>query len=133
MPYGLAPSRHRSCAALLLLLAAAGCAASRGDPSSRALEAPPDTGEVAVLTLREEPAYDPSLVKLVGTIVNRKAAPVAQASVRVEARDAQGRALTRVIVPASPETITAGGTATFEADVPKSTAVHDYHAEVVGQ
>lgn len=96
-------------------------------------EAPePASGpQVAILSMREEPAYDPSLVKLVGTIVNRGNEPAVRTTVRVEGRDAQGRALTRVIVPASPETIPAGGAASFEVEVPRSSTVHDFHAEAI--
>ncbi len=108
-------------------LGVAGCAAIRKEP-----EAPPPSGpQVAILSMHEEPAYDPSLVKLVGTIVNRGSEPAVRTSVRVEGRDAQGRALTRVIVPAIPETIPAGGAAAFEAQVPRSSTVHDFHAEVI--
>ena len=54
--------------------------------------------------------------------------------VRVEARDVTGRALTRVTVPALSEVIPAGGgTSTFEASVPRGSAIHDYNAGIVGR
>jgi hypothetical protein len=54
--------------------------------------------------------------------------------VRIEGRDILGRALTRVTVPALVEPIApSGGTSSFEASLPESTAIHDYHAEVVAR
>ena len=54
--------------------------------------------------------------------------------VRVDARDAIVRALTRVTVPALVEPIpAAGGTSSFEASMPASATIHDYNADVVSK
>jgi len=136
MPNAFHPGRRRATVAprtVLLVLLASACAATRDEPPAPQ-PAPPAAGsELSIQSLREEPAHDASLVKLVGTVVNRGAEPADRVSVRVEARDPQGRALTRIIVSAYPDTIVAGGAGTFEVDVPKSAAVHDYHAEVVAR
>ncbi|HEY8518186.1 MAG TPA: FxLYD domain-containing protein [Candidatus Binatia bacterium] len=125
--------------ALALLLACAlptllaSCAATRSGTGAGGDAAGGGTGLV-IVDLHAEPASDPSLVKLVGTIVNKTDQPVSRLSVKVEARDAQGRALTRVITPSLSDTIPPqGGTALFEANLPRSNLVHDYFAEVMPQ
>jgi hypothetical protein len=90
--------------------------------------------DFAIVDMRREPGSDPSLVRIVGTIVNNSKEPASHVLVRIEGRDILGRALTRVTVPALVEPIAAsGGTSSFEASLPESTAIHDYHAEVVAR
>ncbi len=90
--------------------------------------------DILIVDMHEEAGSDPSLIRVVGTIINRRNQDVARVMVRVEARDVTGRALTRVTVPALSEVIPAGGgTSTFEASVPRSSAIHDYNAEIVGR
>lgn len=93
-----------------------------------ATPAPPD---VAILDLHEESATDPSLVRIVGTIVNRSNQELGHLSVRIEARDPQGRVLSRVIAPSSADVLPPGTSATFEASLPRSGSIRDYNAEVM--
>lgn len=122
-----------ACAAACLLPS---CAATRPETSTGG-GTRGDGGKIAdivIVDMHEEPASDPSLIKVVGTIVNKSDRPVSRLSVRIEARDAQGRALSRVIAPSLSETIPPqGGTALFEASVPRSNLVNNYYAEVIGQ
>lgn len=90
--------------------------------------------DFAIVDMRKEAASDPSLVRIVGTIVNNSKEPASHVVVRVEGRDILGRALTRVSVPALAEPIAAsGGTSSFEASLPKSITIHDYYAEVIAR
>jgi len=90
--------------------------------------------DIGIIDMHELPGGDPSLVRIVGTIVNHSNQEVSHVTVRVEARDASGRALTRVTVPALAEPIpAAGGTSSFEASLPRSATIHDYHADVVSK
>lgn len=90
--------------------------------------------DIAIVDMHEQPGGDPSLVRIVGTIVNHSNQEVSHVTVRVEARDTTGRALTRVTVPALTEPIpAAGGTSSFEASMPRSASIHDYHADVVSK
>ncbi|MEW6270741.1 MAG: FxLYD domain-containing protein [Thermodesulfobacteriota bacterium] len=138
--FGRSGTRRWALAAMLACGASwllSSCAATRPEPGeagARPADGASALGEIIIVDMHEEPASDPSLVKVVGTIVNKTDRPVSRLSVRVEARDAQGRALTRVIAPSLSETIPAqGGTALFEASVPRSKLVNNYYAEVIAQ
>lgn len=129
-----------ACLACLPLLAA--CAAQREQSTRTVTETvigeadamPPATTDIAIVELREEPADDPAFVKVVGTVVNHGDKPVERLTVRVEALDAQNRALTRVSTEAAEVVIPAnGGTGTFEASVPRSAATTRYHAQAVAR
>jgi len=119
-------------ALLAALLQLAGCVAIQDEdddmveiPPSPVVQKPtpapvnPGITDIVILDMHEEAGPDPSLIKVVGTIVNRRNQEVTRLVVRVEARDAAGRTLTRVTAPALAETIPAGGTSTFEASVPR--------------
>jgi hypothetical protein len=137
------PSHAWLLLATLLLLP--GCVAIQDDdgmtpiPKSMPQEtvAPPaaavaPASEIVILDLHEEAGPDPSLVRIVGTIVNRSTHDVGRLNVRVEARDPQGRVLSRVIVASTSDLIAAdGGTSAFEASLPRSSAIRNYHAEVM--
>jgi hypothetical protein len=133
-------------AAILLALRLAGCVAIEPEdddlmipppiPSVTPVPAPTVAGisDIVVVDMHEQPGSDPSLIRIIGTIVNHSNQEVSHVTVRVEARDILGRALTRVTVPALVEPIAAaGGTSSFEAAMPKSATIHDYHAEVVSK
>jgi hypothetical protein len=87
--------------------------------------------DIVIMDLKEAPGPDPSLVRLTGTIVNRSKADAVRLQVRVEARDAVGRALSRVVVPALDDVIPPNTSSSFEASLPRSPSIHDYHAEIV--
>jgi hypothetical protein len=94
----------------------------------------PKMTDIAIYDLREEPAGDPAQVKVVGTIVNRGDRPVSQLSIRVNALDQTGRVVTSVDTPPFEQTIDAnGGSATFAALVPRSSAVTTYHATAIAR
>jgi len=98
------------------------------EPPSPATPAPP---EVAILDLHEEAGADPSLVRIVGTVVNRSNQELGRLNVRIEARDPQGRVLSRVIVSAAADVLPPGTSTTFEASLPRSGSIRDYNAEVM--
>ncbi len=52
---------------------------------------------------------------------------------RVEARDAQGRVLSRVTVPAANDVIPPNTSSSFVASLPRSPSIHDYFAEIVAR
>jgi hypothetical protein len=89
--------------------------------------------DFTISDMRQEPGSDPSLVRIFGTVVNHGNVEASHVVVRVEGRDVLGRALTRVNVPTLVEPIAPGGSSTFEASMPKSTAIHDYDAEVIAK
>jgi len=94
----------------------------------------PKMTDIAIYDLHEEPASDPSQVKVVGTIVNRGDRPVSQLSIRVNALDPSGRVVTSVDTPPFEQSIDAnGGSATFAALVPRSDAVTTYHATAIAR
>lgn len=93
--------------------------------------APPPAPDFVILDLHEEAGADPSLVRIVGTVVNRSNQEVGRLNVRIEARDPQGRVLSRVIVTSSADLIPAGASSSFEGSLPRSGAIRDYHAEVM--
>ena len=87
--------------------------------------------DIVIVDLKEDPGPDPSLVRLTGTIVNRSKENAVRLQVRVEARDSIGRALSRVVVPALNDVIPPNTSSSFEASLPRSPSIHDYHAEIV--
>lgn len=87
--------------------------------------------DIVILDLHEEAGPDPSLVRIVGTVVNRSNQELPRLNVRVEARDPQGRVLSRVIVPSWADAIPAGGSSGFDASLPRSGSIRNYHAEVM--
>jgi hypothetical protein len=89
--------------------------------------------DIVIVDMAERPGSDPSLIRVVGTIINQSKEEVSHVTVRVEARDVTGRALTRVVVPALIQPIAPGGTSSFEAAMPKSATIHDYHADVISK
>lgn len=94
----------------------------------------PRMTDIAIYDLREEPAVDPSQVKVVGTIVNRGDRPVSQLSIRVNALDETGRVVASVDTPPFAQTIDAnGGSATFAALVPRDDAVTTYRATAIAR
>ena len=133
--------------ALLLVLRLAGCVAIKDEdddivipplvtltPTPVPVPTVPGLTDITVIDMHEAPASDPSLVRIEGTVVNHSNAEVSHVVVRVEARDILGRALTRSNVPALTEPIAAGGgTSGFSATMPRSTTIHDYHAEVIAK
>ncbi|MBM4245835.1 MAG: hypothetical protein FJ148_18850 [Deltaproteobacteria bacterium] len=96
---------------------------------------PPPVGiaGLVITNLREEPAADPSLVRLTGIIVNQSKQDAVRLQVRVEARDGLGRVLSRVVVPALNDVIPPNTSSSFEASLPRSPSIHDYHAEIVAR
>jgi hypothetical protein len=140
-------TRHRRLGWVLLavLLALPGCVAiedgyddisappkpeqQKAAPAAPAEAAkPPD---IVILDLHEEAGPEPSLVRIVGTIVNRSNQELGRLNVRVEARDPQGRVLSRVIVPSWADAIPVGGSSGFDASLPRSGSIRNYHAEVM--
>ena len=133
-------------AALALGLTFAGCVAVQDEPVDEMADLPPveiptpvPTASPVVVTdivitdLKEDPGPDPSLMRLSGIIVNRSKQDAIRLQVRVEARDALGRVMSRVVVEAQSEVVPPGTSSSFEASLPRSTAIHDYHAEIVAR
>ena len=89
--------------------------------------------DIVIMDLQEAPGPDPSLVRLTGTIVNRSKEDAVRLQVRVEARDSLGRVLSRVIVPAATDVVPPNTASSFEASLPRSPSIHDYHAEIVAR
>lgn len=137
--------RALACAALAGSLALGGCVAVQDiddeemaklppidlHPTPLPTPSPPVTTDIVITDLKEDPGPDPSLVRLTGTIVNRSKEDAVRLQVRVEARDAQGRVLTRVVVPALNDVVPPNTASSFEASLPRSPSIHDYHAEIV--
>lgn len=96
-------------------------------PAATAASAP----DFVILDLHEEAGPDPSLVRIVGTVVNRSNQETGRLNVRIEARDPQGRVLSRAIVPSSADLLPVGGSSSFEASLPRSGSIRNYHAEVM--
>lgn len=102
-------------------------------PTPAPTPVPAGVADLYIMDLREEPGTDPSLVVLTGTIVNRSKQDAVRVQVKVEARDGLGRALSRVVVSAQSEVIPPNTSSSFAASVPRSPAIHDYHAEIVAR
>lgn len=102
-------------------------------PKTADTPAPPAAGApgFVILDLHEEAGPDPSLVRIVGTVVNRSNQQVERLNVRIEARDPAGRVLSRVVAPVAADVLPPDTSATFEASMPRSGSIRDYHAEVV--
>jgi hypothetical protein len=141
--------RRRAARALLAAVCAAtlvyGCVAVQ-DEDDEPLLAPiartptpapatprPTVADLIIRDLREETGPDPTLVRITGTIVNRGDRDAVRVQVKVEARGPAGRVLTRVNTQAFADVIPPNGASAFDAILPRSTAIHEYHAEIVGR
>jgi hypothetical protein len=102
-------------------------------PTPAPTPVPAGVANLYVMDLREQPGQDPSLVVVTGTIVNRSKQDVVRLQIKVEARDSLGRALSRVVVPALTDVIPPNTSSSFAASLPRSPAIHDYHAEIVAR
>jgi len=90
--------------------------------------------DISIVDLHGEPAADPRMEKVVGTIINDGDRPVSQLSIRVDSLDDAGNVVSSVRTPPLAQTIDArGGRATFEASVPRNPAVTTYHAVAIAQ
>jgi hypothetical protein len=138
--------RVAACAALVASLGFAGCVAVQDEPIDEMADLPPVeiptpvptpspvvVTDIVIMDLKEDPGPDQSLMRLSGIIVNRSKQDAIRLQVRVEARDALGRVMSRVVVPAQNEVVPPGTSSSFEASLPRSTAIHDYHAEIVAR
>lgn len=124
----------------------AGCVAVQDEPVDEMADLPPVeiptpvptpspvvVTDILILDLKEEPGPEPSLVRVTGTIVNRSKQDAIRLQVRVEARDALGRVMSRVVVPALNEVVPPDTSSSFVASLPRSNAIHDYHAAIVAR
>jgi hypothetical protein len=136
----------RVAAALVLGLTFGGCVAVQDEPVDEMANLPPVViptpvptaspvvvTDIVIMDLKEEPAPDQSLVRLTGIIVNRSKQDAIRLQVRVEARDALGRVMSRVVVQAQNDVVPPGTSSSFEASLPRSSSIHDYHAEIVAR
>lgn len=128
--------------AALTLFVVAGCGAKRDTivSSTRTVTveqpnpSPPQMVDISIVGLHEEPTADPRMEKVVGTIINQGDRPVSTLSVRIDLLDAAGNVVNSVTTPPLAQTVAAhGGRATFEASVPRESAVTTYHAVVIAQ
>lgn len=95
---------------------------------------PPRMVDISIVDLHEEPAADPRMEKVVGTIINQGDRPVSKLSIRIDLLDDAGNLVNSVTTPPLAQTIAAlGGRATFEASVPRNPAVTTYHAVAIAQ
>jgi hypothetical protein len=95
---------------------------------------PPPMVDISIVDLHEEPAADPRMEKVVGTIINQGDRPVSKLSIRIELLDDAGKLVNSVTTPPLAQTVAAfGGRATFEASVPRNPAVTTYHAVAIAQ
>lgn len=147
-PCGLAGRRVALLAVfrLVVVCGLAGCVAVQDEPIDEMADLPPVeiptpvptpspivVTDILILDLKEEPGPEPSLVRLTGTIVNRSKQDAIRLQVRVEARDAQGRVMSRVVVQALNDVVPPNTSSSFVASLPRSAAIHDYHAEIVAR
>jgi hypothetical protein len=132
--------------AALVAFACAGCVSVLVEPVDEMADLPPVViptpiptpspvfvTDIVIMDLKEEPVADQSLMRLTGIIVNRSKQDAVRLQVRVEARDALGRVMSRVVVPAQSDLVPPGASSGFEASLPRSSAIHDYHAEIVAR
>lgn len=95
---------------------------------------PPRMVDISIVDLHEEPAADPQMEKVVGTIINQGDRPVSKLSIRIDLLDDAGNTVNSVTTPPLAQTIAAlGGRATFEASVSRNPAVRTYHAVAIAQ
>jgi hypothetical protein len=95
---------------------------------------PPRMVDISIVDLHEEPAADPRMEKVVGTIINQGDRPVSKLSIRIDLLDDAGNTVNSVTTPPLAQTIAAlGGRATVEASVPRNPAVRTYHAVAIAQ
>jgi hypothetical protein len=100
----------------------------QGQPS------PPRVVDISIVDLHEEPTADPRMEKVVGTIINQGERPVSKISIRIDLLNDAGNLVNSVTTPPLAQTIAAlGGRATFEASVPRNSAVTTYHAVAIAQ
>jgi hypothetical protein len=128
--------------AALALIALAACGPKRGTIVSatrtvtvhEARLAQPAMVDISVVDLHDEPATDPRMEKVVGTIVNHGDKPVSRLTIRVDSLDDAGNLVNSVTTPPLAETVAAlGGRASFEASIPRNVSVTTYHAVAVAQ
>lgn len=94
----------------------------------------PQMVDISIINLHDEPAADPSLERVVGTIINEGDKAVSRLSIRVDALDSAGNVVNSVTTPPLTETIDPlGGRATFEAFMPRNPAVTAYHAVAIAR
>jgi hypothetical protein len=90
--------------------------------------------DISVVDLHDEPATDPRMERVVGTIINHGDRPVARLKIRLDLLDDSGRLVNSVTTPPLDQTVAAlGGKATFEASVPRDASVTTYHAVAIAQ
>jgi hypothetical protein len=95
---------------------------------------PPKMVDISIVNLHDEPAADPSMEKVVGTIINEGDRAVTRLSIRVEALDARGNVVDSVTTPPLTQTIDPfGGRGTFEAFLPRNREVTAYHAVAIAR
>jgi hypothetical protein len=140
-----------SCGLIALAIVAAGCAARetttiRRETTVRTVPAAPVVVEttttetraqmvdISIIDLHGEPAPDPSMERVVGTIINEGDRAVSRLSIRVDALDSAGNVVNSITTPPLTETIDSrGGRATFEASMPRNPAVTAYHAVAIAR
>ncbi len=90
--------------------------------------------DISIVSLHDEPTVDPATEKVVGTVVNDGDRPVSRIAIRIHAVDADGNVVRTVTTPPLSQTIDAyGGRATFEAVMPRDTAVAGYRAVAIAR
>jgi len=118
---------------------AAGCATRetttiRRETTVRTVPAAPQMVDISIINLHGEPAADPSMERVVGTIINEGDRVVSRLSIRVDALDSAGNVVNSVTTPPLTATIDSrGGRATFEASMPRNQAVTAYHAVAIAR
>jgi len=90
--------------------------------------------DISIIDLHGKPAGDPSMEKVIGTIINEGDRAVSRLSIRVDALDSAGNVVNSITTPPLAETIdSGGGRATFEASMPRNPAVTAYHAVAIAR
>jgi hypothetical protein len=141
--------RKASCGITALAVLAAGCAARETTTIRReTVQTVPAAStvvetttrarapmvDISIIDLHGEPAADPSMETVVGTIINEGDRAVSRLSIRVDALDSVGNVLNSITTPPLTETIASrGGRATFEASIPRNAAVTTYHAVAIAR
>jgi hypothetical protein len=141
--------RTASCGITALAVLAAGCAARETTTIRRetvqtvpaastvvetTTRARAQMVDISIIDLHGEPAADPSMETVVGTIINEGDRAVSRLSIRVDALDSVGNVLNSITTPPLTKTIEShGGRATFEASMPSNPAVTTYHAVAIAR
>lgn len=95
----------------------------------RTIQPPPRMVAVSFQDLHEGYATDPSIERVVGTIVNDGDRPVSKLSIKVEGLNDSGQVLASVVTPPLDQNIDPlGGRAQFQADLPRTPGITTYHA-----